>query len=66
MPKMKTRKAVKKRFKVTAKGKLMRYGSGGVGHLLSGKSSKRKRKLKKCVLVDKGQVKMIARLMGIR
>lgn len=64
MPKMKTRKAVKARFKVTGTGKLVRTKPGR-RHILSKKSSKRKRHLKKQVLVDKGQTKMYARLMGV-
>lgn len=42
MPKQKTRKAVAKRFKITANGKVMHYRSGN-GHLQTHKSSKRKR-----------------------
>lgn len=64
MPKMKTRKAVKSRFKVTGKGKLVRRHPGH-RHILTKKSSKRKRKMRKDVLVDKGQTKMYARLMGV-
>lgn len=64
MPKMKTRKAVKKRFKVTGQGKLLR-GRPGHRHILTKKSSNRKRKLKKDQLVDDGQVKMYKRLMGV-
>lgn len=64
MPKMKTRKAVKKRFKVTGTGKLLR-GRPGRRHILTKKSSDRKRKLKKDKLVDDGQVKMYKRLMGV-
>jgi len=44
MPKMKTHKGIKKRFKVTAKGKL-RYKHPGVGHLMSSKNAKRRRRL---------------------
>lgn len=64
MPKMKTRKAMKKRFKVTGTGKLMRSHPGR-RHILTKKASKRKRRLKKQVLVDEGQVKMYKRLMGV-
>jgi large subunit ribosomal protein L35 len=46
----KTRKSVAKRFKVTATGKVMRT-RGGRRHLLQCKTSKRKRKLAKSVLV---------------
>jgi large subunit ribosomal protein L35 len=40
----KTKKAAKKRFKITATGKVMRYGAGK-RHLLGHKSSKHKRNL---------------------
>jgi large subunit ribosomal protein L35 len=40
----KTKKAAKKRFKITATGKVMRYGAGK-RHLLGHKSSKHKRRL---------------------
>jgi large subunit ribosomal protein L35 len=61
---MKTRKAVVARFKVTGTGKLMRAHPGR-RHLLTKKASKRKRKLKKQVVVDKGQWKTYAHLMGL-
>jgi large subunit ribosomal protein L35 len=40
----KTKKAAKKRFKITASGKVLRYGAGK-RHLLGHKSSKQKRRL---------------------
>lgn len=63
MPKMKTRKAMKARFKVTAKGKLKRTRPGR-RHILTKKSAKRKRSLAKSRLVDAGQVKMYRDLIG--
>ena len=45
MPKMKTHKASRKRFKVSATGKLMR-SQAGKKHLNSPKSGKRKRHLR--------------------
>jgi large subunit ribosomal protein L35 len=62
--KPKTRKSVAKRFKVTGTGKLKR-AKPGRRHILTKKSSKRKRRLKKSTLVDKGQVKVYSRLMGV-
>ncbi len=44
MPKMKTRKAAVKRFKVTGTGKYLRNRAGG-RHILTKKSAKRKRRL---------------------
>lgn len=64
MPKMKTRKAVLARFKVTGTGKLKRRKPGR-RHLLTGKAAKRKRRLRKEALVSEGQVKMYSRLMGV-
>ncbi|MCK9265365.1 50S ribosomal protein L35 [bacterium] len=63
MPKLKTNKAIKKRFKITGTGKVLRYGSGGA-HLLSKKSSKRKRRAKQASSVTtKGEVKMVKNLL---
>jgi large subunit ribosomal protein L35 len=45
MPKMKTHKASRKRFKVSAKGKLKR-AQAGKKHLNSPKAAKRKRQLR--------------------
>lgn len=63
MPKMKSNKSVKSRFKKTATGKLKRTRPGR-RHILTKKTSKRKRKLRKSALVDKSiartYVKMIA------
>ena len=64
MPKMKTKKAVAARFKVTGTGKLLR-GRPGKRHILTKKSPKRKRQLSKSALVDDGQLKMYKRLMGV-
>ena len=64
MTKMKTHKAVAARFKVTGTGKLKRRHPGR-RHLLTKKASKRKRRLKKDVLVDKGQLKMYRSLMNV-
>lgn len=51
MYKMKTKKAIKKRFKLTGKNKLMRCKQGS-RHILTKKSSKKKRHLKKQTLVS--------------
>jgi large subunit ribosomal protein L35 len=48
---IKTRKAVAKRFKITGTGKVLRRGAGK-RHLLQGKSSKRRRTLRKAALVS--------------
>lgn len=48
--KMKTNRSAAKRFKITAKGKIKRWKSGGA-HYNTKKSSKRKRHLRKPTLV---------------
>lgn len=45
MPKQKTHKGAAKRFKVTAKGKVIR-GHSNHSHILTKKTTKRKRKLR--------------------
>lgn len=44
MPKMKTKKSISKRLKLTGGGKLIRRKAGGL-HLLEGKSPARKRRV---------------------
>jgi len=58
MPKLKTKKSVAKRIKITKKGKALRY-QAGKRHLLSGKKSKRKRMLRRAAAVDKTEMKAI-------
>lgn len=58
MPKMKTHKAGAKRYKITANGKILRR-QAGKGHLLGGKTSKRKTALSGMVTVFKGNVDLI-------
>jgi len=64
MPKMKTNKAVAKRIKVTARGKLMRHRAGA-GHLKSRKSPKRLRRLRKVTELYGGFTKHAKRLLGM-
>lgn len=54
---------MKARFKVTGRGKLKRTRPGR-RHILTKKSSKRKRSLAKPRLVDDGQLKMYKRMIG--
>lgn len=63
MPKMKTNKSVKSRFKVTATGKLKRTRPGR-RHILTKKTSKRKRQLRRPAFVDQSQQKTYLRMMG--
>jgi large subunit ribosomal protein L35 len=61
--KAKTRKSLTKRFKVTKSGKVLRRAVGQ-DHLLSKKSSKKKRELKKMVIMSEPEAKKIKKLLG--
>ena len=64
MPKMKTNSSAKKRFKVTGSGKVKRnhaYHS----HILTKKSTKRKKRLVKSAIVDKTDETRMKRLLAI-
>jgi len=58
MPKLKTRRGFKKRFRITASGKIKR-SCGGKSHILSSKKEQRKRRLKRGSFVSHAQEKMI-------
>jgi large subunit ribosomal protein L35 len=58
MPKMKTRSGAKKRFRTTASGKVKR-SSAFRSHILTSKSTKRKRKLRKGALVSRADQKAV-------
>jgi large subunit ribosomal protein L35 len=62
MPKLKTKKGVKKRCKITATGKVKRTKCGK-RHILTKKSRKTKRELGKTTMVDKTFEKKIRDLM---
>lgn len=62
MPKLKTRKGLVKRFKITKKGKIKRQKAGR-GHLLAKKTRKRKRTLRKSALVSKADKKVLKMLL---
>ena len=62
MPKMKTRRATAKRFRVTAKGRVRRAKSFR-SHLLSHRSRDRKRRLRQNTVVSKADEKNIKRLL---
>jgi large subunit ribosomal protein L35 len=62
VPKMKTRKAVAARFRVTATGKL-KASQPGKRHLLTHKTAKRKRQLRRPSLLNEGQLKTYKTLM---
>ena len=62
MPKMKTHKASAKRFRITGTGKLKR-GKAFKSHILTKKSSKTKRKLRKTGYVSSTQMKTMRKLL---
>ena len=64
MPKIRTNRGAMKRFKLTSSKKIKRnraYSS----HILTKKSPKRKRKLRKSSLVDSTQEKRVKRMMAM-
>ena len=62
MPKMKTRRAASKRFKVTGSGKLVRM-KAYKSHILTKKSTKRKRNLRKQTVADPTNVSNMKKCM---
>jgi large subunit ribosomal protein L35 len=60
--KIKTNRGARKRFKVTGTGKIMHYKAYR-SHLLTSKSAKRKRSLRRPTLVDKRDMKNVRRLL---
>jgi large subunit ribosomal protein L35 len=58
MPKLKTRKAATKRYKVTGSGNFLRRHAFK-GHLLMKKSNKQKRKLSQTICVKKSDISAI-------
>ncbi|MCA9271370.1 MAG: 50S ribosomal protein L35 [Planctomycetales bacterium] len=63
MPKMKTHKATKKRFRLTATGKA-KHRAAGTSHLAARMSQKRKRNLRGTRCVDKTMEPMIRECLG--
>ena len=62
MPKMKTNKGAAKRFKKTGSGKLKR-GKAFTSHILTKKSTKRKRGLRQADIVSAADYKGIKRIL---
>lgn len=63
MPKQKTNRSAAKRFRKTGSGKLRR-NKAFHSHILTKKSPKRKRNLRKKTLVAKADEKRVRRLLG--
>jgi large subunit ribosomal protein L35 len=64
MPKMKTHKGLKKRVKVTARGKVKTSRSSFTGHLLSGRPAKRRRKLRQGSVISESFAPRMKRALG--
>lgn len=62
MPKVKTNRGAAKRFKVTGSGKIKRRKAFS-SHILTKKSTKRKRNLRKSGLIDDTNTKAVKRLL---
>jgi large subunit ribosomal protein L35 len=62
MPKMKTNRGAAKRFKATSSGRIVR-SKAFASHILTKKTTKRKRGLRKSDLVDPTNVKGIRRIL---
>nr|YP_010283478.1 ribosomal protein L35 [Bacillaria paxillifer]ULD16597.1 ribosomal protein L35 [Bacillaria paxillifer] len=58
MPKLKTRKAAKKRYKITGNDNFLRHHAYK-GHLLMKKSNRQKRKLSQVLCVNESDIKSI-------
>ena len=63
MPKMKTRRGAAKRFKRTASGKIKR-NKANASHILTKKSTKRKRQLRKGTILAAAERKRVQRMLG--
>lgn len=62
MPKIKTSRAAAKRFKTTGTGKIVR-NKAYKSHILTKKSQKRKRNLRKAAMTDATNVKSIKKIL---
>jgi large subunit ribosomal protein L35 len=62
MPKLKSNRGAAKRFKVTGSGKV-KHAKAFASHLLTSKSTKRKRTLRKSSLVDPRDMRSVRRLL---
>lgn len=62
MPKMKTRKAAAKRYSLTGSGKV-RHKKQGARHILTKKSTKRKRKLRRAGILSGAEDNRVKKLL---
>jgi large subunit ribosomal protein L35 len=63
MPKMKSRRAVRKRVRVTKTGKVM-YVRAGLRHNLESKSAKRKRAMARPAVLSPSVARIVRRMLG--
>ena len=64
MPKLKTHKAAKKRFRITGTGKVLRK-QAGKRHLQSHKSGRRRRRLRNTLVVENKLAPKIVRRLSV-
>jgi large subunit ribosomal protein L35 len=64
MPKMKTKSGAKTRFKLTGSGRIKRE-KAFQAHIMTSKSQKRKRNLRKATLVSKSDEPMVRRMLAV-
>ena len=62
MPKMKTNRGARKRFKVTKKGKV-KFFHANKRHILTKKTTKRKRQLRGSEFLETGDAQLVKRLL---
>lgn len=64
MPKKKTHKGLKKRVKLTGRGKVKAHTSL-MGHLMSGKNAKRRRKLGRPIVIPEVYAKVMKEMLDV-
>ena len=64
MPKMKTRRAAAKRFKLTGRGRIKR-NKANHSHMLIRRSKSARRKMRNTTLVDSTEEKRVRRMLGL-
>jgi large subunit ribosomal protein L35 len=62
MPKLKTNRAAAKRFRLTASGKV-KYKRANHGHILTKKTTKRKRAMRKAGYIGGADLRSVAKLL---
>lgn len=63
MPKMKTHKGAAKRFSLTKRGKIKKK-KAGLSHILTSKSRKRKRRLRRSGLIHDADASRVKRMLN--